>query len=282
MTERFDADWLALREPFDAAARSRHLAAQLIEHLPARPHLLDLGAGTGSLLRWLAPMIGRSHAWTLLDADGALLDLAFTRIAEWAGRQGWRATLPGRALLLHAPGFTVRVEAIETNLAAGRLPQADGILCSALLDLVSRHWLEALVAGLTVPFLVSLTIDGRQSWRPAHRMDARVLAALRRDQHRDKGFGPALGASAPAAALRLLAARGFRAASAPSDWRIPSTALPMLRALIDGGAKAAAAADPPHAAAIEAWRRARLERAATERLAVCIGHRDILAIPQAE
>ena len=58
MSESFDATWLALREPADAFARDPALAERLVSLLPKRPHLLDLGAGTGSLFRWLAPMIG--------------------------------------------------------------------------------------------------------------------------------------------------------------------------------------------------------------------------------
>ena len=57
MSEEFDLDWLDLREPHDAAARSEALAEALIARLPARPRLMDLGAGTGSLFRWLAPRI---------------------------------------------------------------------------------------------------------------------------------------------------------------------------------------------------------------------------------
>ena len=49
------ADWLALREPADAAARS----AELVDRLALRPPLLihDLGSGTGSMARWLAPRL---------------------------------------------------------------------------------------------------------------------------------------------------------------------------------------------------------------------------------
>ena len=68
VTERFAADWLALREPFDHAARSVALARRLADRLPARPRLLDLGGGTGSLFRFLAPIIGRGQDWILLDA----------------------------------------------------------------------------------------------------------------------------------------------------------------------------------------------------------------------
>src|SRR5581483_10594046 len=74
-------DW---REPLDAAARSPVLAARLSASLPARPRLLDLGAGTGSLFRWLAPRIGRAQAWLLADDDDALVAEAFERTLVWA------------------------------------------------------------------------------------------------------------------------------------------------------------------------------------------------------
>ena len=84
------------------------------------------------------------------------------------------------------------------------------------------------------------------------------------------------------ALLRRIArsrARGFVTASAPSDWRIPRTALRMQRALIDGTADAARNARPAHADAITAWQEARLRQALRGRLAITIGHRDILALP---
>ena len=145
---------------------------------------------------------------------------------------------------------------------------ADAIVCSALLDLVSASWLEHLLNSLTIPFLACLTVDGRDAWHPHHPSDAAVRAAFRRDQHRDKGFGRALGPTAPSFALRALAERGFVTASAPSDWRIPRTALRMQRALIEGRG----AADPH-------WQAVRLRQAMRGRLAITIGHRDILAFP---
>lgn len=145
---------------------------------------------------------------------------------------------------------------------------ADAIVCSALLDLVSAFWLEHLFDTLTVPFLACLTVDGRDIWRPHHPSDAPVRTAFRRDQHRDKGFGHALGPTAASFALRALAARGFVTASAPSDWRIPLAALRMQRALIEG-----------RGASDAAWQEARLRQAMRGRLAITIGHRDILAFP---
>lgn len=269
MTEHFDATWLALREPFDHAARSISLARRFAERLPMRPQIIDLGAGTGSMFRFLAPIIGRRQDWLLVDSDAALLDDAFGRTAAWARRRGYAATSSDDELALSTPHGLWRVRAKAADLAlGGGVGLPDGFVCSALLDLVSAAWLNRFFDGLSVPFLASLIVDGRDSWRPRHYYDARARAAFRRDQFRDKGFGPALGPTAPVSALHSLAARGFVTASAASDWRIPRTALSMQRALIEGRGFS-----DPH------WRETRLRQALRGRLAITIGHRDILAFP---
>ena len=275
MTERFAADWLALREPFDNAARSVAVAGRLAGFLPRRPRLVDLGAGTGAMFRFLAPIVGRGQDWLLIDADDALLDEAFGRTAAWARRRGYAATAEGDELRVSTPQGLWRIQVTVGDLSSGHLNllEADAIVTSALLDLVSASWLEGLCQALTVPLLACLSVDGRDVWRPRHAHDAVVLTGLRRDMRRDKGFGPALGIDAP----RLLLRRS--AASAPSDWQVPHTALRMQRAQIDGTADAARRALPAHAAAITAWQEARLAQALRGRLAITIGHRDILVLP---
>lgn len=279
MTERFDADWLALREPFDVAARSVALARRLAELLPQRPSVVDLAAGTGSMFRFLAPIIGRGQDWTLIDADGALLDEALGRTAAWARRLGYAATAPGDELLVSTPQGLWRMRLVQRSLVP--LPQAgevmvdkdvDAVVCSALLDLVSASWLARLRAALTMPFLACLSADGRDAWLPRHPYDALALSAFRRDMRRDKGFGPALGIAAPRAL-------GGVTLSAPSDWHIPRTALRMQRALIDGTADAARNARPALSRVIAEWQETRLRQAMRGRLAIRIGHRDILVLP---
>jgi hypothetical protein len=283
MSEGFSAGWLALREPFDRVARSRALALRLAERLPGRPRIMDLGAGTASLFRWLAPIIGRAQAWTIVDADETLLGDAFARTADWAETRGYRITTPGRALLIHTPQGAWRIEALATDFAEdpSRLPLGvhDAVVCSALMDLVSAAWAERLAAALRVPLLACLTVDGRDRWRPAHPDDRLIAQGFARDMRRDKGFGRAMGPSAPAMLARLFAARGFRIATAPSDWIVPAIAAPMLEAMVRGHAAAAAQARPAAAARIAAWEQARLGALARGRLALTIGHRDLLALP---
>ena len=273
MTEQFAADWLALREPFDHAARSVALARRLADRLPRRPKLVDLGGGTGSLFRFLAPIIGRGQDWVLVDADAMLLDEAFGRTAAWARRRGFAATAVADELSVSTPHGLWRMRALHAPLPLAG--EVDGVVCSALLDLVSASWLADLCDTLTVLFLACLTVDGRDTWRPHHPSDALVCTAFRRDLRRDKGFGAALGI----AATRALTACNLVTASAPSDWHIPRTALRMQRALIDGTADAARSARPAQADAITAWQEARLRQALRGRLAITIGHRDILALP---
>lgn len=282
MSEGFDAGWLALREGYDARARSAALAAALLDALPARPRLLDLGAGAGSLFRWLAPRIWRAQAWTLFDADRDLLDAAFETIARWAEVLGLRVTRPGRAMLVHAPGGAWRVEARCGDLAdIGVLPLAghDAVVNSALCDLVSRRWVETLAPRLRTPFYAALLVDGRVRWRPALPTDRAVASAFRRDQARDKGFGPALGHRAPRVLGEVLAAHGFHVRTAPSDWQIGRGEHAMLAAMLHGDADAACNADPRGIPRHAAWRQARLRLAGQGRLSLWLGHRDLLAIP---
>jgi SAM-dependent methyltransferase len=282
MSETFDPDWLLLREPFDHSACSLALANQFTELLPARPRLLDLGAGTGSLFRLLAPVVARAQAWTLVDADEELLGEAFNTIAAWGEAQRWTVTWPGRALLLHTPSGAWRVEGLVADLAnapAG-LPLAltDAVVCSAFLDLVSVAWLGRLAPALQSPFLAFLTIDGRDVWMPRDPLDAAVISGERLHQSRDKGLGPALGVRATAAASRIFAENGLIVRSAPSDWRIPRAQTEMLGHLVREAAGVARQARPLHRDAITGWETRRLRQAAAGRLAARIGHRDMLAL----
>ena len=70
-------EWLDLREPADAAARSTELAERLARHLPAGPLVIhDLGGGSGAMGRWLAPRLPGPQHWVVHDRDPDLLELA--------------------------------------------------------------------------------------------------------------------------------------------------------------------------------------------------------------
>ena len=167
----FGADWLSLRERLDYAARNRALAVILAERLPMQPRLIDLGAGTGSLFRFMAPVIARPQSWILADADGSLIEAAFDLTADWARGCGFSARLTRES---RAPALTIgtsngawRIEPLAIDLA--KVPRGvpldgiDAVVCSALLDLTSRQWMERLFAALAHALLCEL--DGRWARR---------------------------------------------------------------------------------------------------------------------
>ena len=89
--ESFSADWLALREPADHAARSEALVARVADALSGRVELqaVDLAAGSGSNVRYLLPRLPAVAHWTLVDHDAALLARAsrlLTPVVHAAGR----------------------------------------------------------------------------------------------------------------------------------------------------------------------------------------------------
>lgn len=288
MTESFDGDWLDLREPFDAASRNPALALALSRALPARPRILDLGAGTGALLRWLGHFIGRAQAWTLVDADPALVARAFETIAERAEAVGWPVTWPGRrTLLVHAPGGAWRVEALIADLreAPAGLPldQVDAVVNTALCDLVSEEWITRIAAACAargLPFYSALNVTGRERFMPPRLGDALVARGFARDQARDKGFGGvALGARAPAAIAAAFAAHGYAVHRASSDWVVGRRDARMAVALSDGHATAASRWERRRPAEIGTWQLARAADARMGRLTVRVGHADLLCLP---
>ena len=287
MTESFDGDWLDLREPFDAAARDPGLAVHLSRLLPARPRILDLGAGTGSLLRWLGHFIGRAQAWTLVDADPELIERAFDTIADRAEAAGWGVTFPGRrTLLVHSPKGAWRVEGLVADLAEApdNLPlhAFDAVVNTALCDLVSREWIERMAAACAargLPFYSALNVTGRERFSPSRRGDALVARGFARDQRRDKGFaGIALGPRAPAAIAEAFEAEGYDVMRAPSDWVIPRSASLMLTEMLQGHAAAASRWERRFDTEIGRWLLDRMAQARDLRLSARVGHADLLCL----
>src|SRR5690606_442811 len=168
----FSADWLTLREPLDAESRAQALsasfAARVRRSTDGALEIVDLGAGTGANLRYLAPLFGGAQHWRLLDDDPALLDALARRTAEWAEARGARCARDGARLAVEADGMTCRVDAERADLAgdvaALALPSRGIVTASALLDLVSAEWLEGLAASCraaNASALFALTYDGR-------------------------------------------------------------------------------------------------------------------------
>lgn len=289
MSESFGLDWLRLREPQDLRARSRALARRFGAAVRANAGagvaaLVDLGAGSGANFRALAPLISGNQDWRLVDHDRALLGHQAAEIAQWARGQGYRVTHGSGVVTVTTGDSLWRATSVDLDLARdlANLPlaTAHGVTCAALLDLVSAPWLESLaqrIGAVRPPFLAALSVDGRREWRPAEAGDAALAGAFARHQSRDKGFGPALGAAAPAVAAAALERRGYRVTATTSDWKLESSESDLLALLIDQTVAAGSEAEPASGTAFDRWRAARHAALGAGRLGLVVGHVDIFA-----
>jgi hypothetical protein len=283
----FSADWLALRRPADDRARDAAGTHRLWRPDTARGRreILDLACGTGANLRYLAPRLGGDQDWLLTDADAGLLAALPDATGRWAAEQGYRFSRRDWVLSVAGPGFRSRARLLELDLSSGldRLPLGARCLvtASALLDLVSRGWLEDLIGrcrDARADLLLALTYDGRMDLVPADPLDRRVAALVNTHQRRDKGFGPALGPAAADAAEVLLRAQGYRVERRPSDWDIGPGEERLQEALLRGWAEAAAETAPQEAGDIARWLGRRLALVANRRSRLTVGHQDHLGV----
>jgi hypothetical protein len=257
---RVTPEWLRLREPADAAARSAELVERLRWRLATADPLVihDLGGGSGAMARWLAPRLPGPQHWVVHDRDSALLELA-------------AAGAPGPA----ADGAVVTVESRRsdiTRLTPHDLAGASLITASALLDLLTA---EGLVRMLRVcagrPILLTLTVVGRVILSPADPLDARIGAAFNAHQRR----GGLLGPDAVWAAVTELQGEVL---VRPSPWRLNGAPTDLAAEWFGGWIAAACEQEPALAAEAGAYRDRRLAQAAAGELAVTVDHADLLVL----
>jgi hypothetical protein len=263
--------WLALREAADAAARSAIVTRTICDRFAgAGPlHVLDLAAGTGSNLRYLAPHLPGEQRWLLVDRDQQLLEEAARRMPALASYQ--RCTVERRRLDLATLD--------HPDIFAGR----QLVTASALLDLVSERWLDELAArcrAVGATALFALTYNGWSRCSPAEPEDERVRELMNRHQRTDKGLGgPAAGPDGAVCAERSLAAAGYRVQRDTSNWTLPPDLRALQRRLVEGWAQAAVEIEPAEAPIVQDWLARRLAHVDAGRSHIVVGHDDLAAWP---
>lgn len=249
------ADWLAVREAADVAARSAALTAQLARALPAERPLraIDLAAGTGSNIRYLTSRLPQPIEWLAVDRDPELL----ARVPSGVRTQ------------------TSELAPLDAGLFAGR----HLVTASALLDLVSRPWMEQLVARCSASrasVLFALTYDGRSTCQPREPEDEAIRELFNAHQRsNDKGFGAAAGPDAADFMADSLLAVGYEVAFETSDWSLGPEDAEVQRGLIAGWADAAGEKAPPLSDWIASWRERRLAHVDRGNSRIVVGHADI-------
>ncbi len=272
----FSARWLDLREAADRRARNGALAQGLVEALQPRAAIAvaDLGCGTGSNLRAIAPLLGPRQHWTLIDADQALLDAAEQRLAAWADRAARQASGLELYKAEKCIGVAFRRADLVGELEALLASPTDLVTASALFDLVSVPFMLRLARLLPgqCAFYAALTYDGTQHFAPPCEDDAALIAAFNAHQRGDKGFGPAAGPDAGRQLAAALRAVGYAVSTGDSPWRLASEDAALIGELVEGCAIAAGETGLLSSARVARWR-------ALRRTGAVVGHTDILALP---
>ncbi|RYU09947.1 class I SAM-dependent methyltransferase [Nocardioides iriomotensis] len=258
--------WLALREPADAAARSRDLVDALRPLLTGPLVVHDLGCGSGSMGRWLAPLLPvppAQQTWVLHDRDPELLAIA----AEDA-----------------PPGALVETRAGDvTALAPDALSGAGLVTSSALLDILTAEELAGFVAACAssgAPVLVTLDVTGEVALDPSDPLDSALRDAFNAHQRRPVRGGDLLGPDAPSAVAAAFRARGQDVRTAASPWRLDAATGELLLAWLEGWVAAAVEQRPDLAAPAAAWAARRVAQVESGSLAVTVQHEDLLAAPR--
>ena len=261
---RVSPEWLLLREPTDAVARSAELAARLGGHLATarRPVIHDLGGGSGAMARWLAPrLLGPQHG-VVHARDADLLKPAV-------------AGVPGPA----ADGTAVTLEARRsdiTRLTRSELAGASLVTASALLDLLTADELARMFAACAgCPMLLALTVVGRVTLTPEDPLDAPMGAAFNAHQRRGRLLGP----DAVPAAVDQLRRTGAEVLVRPSPWRLDGGHAELMAEWFRGWVAAACEQEPELAEEAGAYRDRRLAQAFAGELEVIVDHTDLLVLP---
>jgi hypothetical protein len=262
----FSAEWLTLREPADHGAVNLSVRHALIQALSEYHSIsiADLGCGTGSNLRGLAPMIPCEQHWTLVDSDTELLAAAQSALAGF-----------------HAPAV-VSIACREADLSSGALAPviagASLVTAAALFDLFSAGAIDSLAAAVAANrqlFAAVLTYDGVAAWIPASAADEQMRCAFNSHQLRDKGFGPAAGPAASSVLAQAFAGRGYRVIRGKSPWILDASHASLRTSLDRGWADAVRETGLVPESDIAEWLALR-DRPDSVTI---IGHEDLLALP---
>jgi hypothetical protein len=263
-------EWLSLREPADHEARSRALVERLRPLLPSGELVVhDLGSGTGSMTRWLAPQLPRAQHWVLHDLDDSLLAVA-------------RATVGGHGCEPAEIRTSTRRGDV-TGLDAADLAGATLVTTSALLDLLTAQELTQVATACVhsgCPALFTLSVTGRVELTPEHPLDAEIEAAFNAHQRRVVDGRRLLGPDAVAHAATAFTRLGAQIRVADSPWRLGAHDVRLVVEWLTGWVGAACEQQPELAGPGSGYLRQRLGEATSGRLQVTVGHADLLAVAE--
>ncbi len=263
----FSAEWLALREPYDLAARNATVLDAVATAFTEQASIsvVDLACGTGATLRAIGPHLPPRQTWRLVDNDLSLLAKAsalgrpphvtvIAKPVDLVARSRARARRPARSRD-HLGAARPRVGA-NGSIASWSRRRRGG--CRSMPR-------SAMTAG---PSSSRPACSTASSWPASTPISAPTRASVRRSG-RPRRRAPSSGSSMSA----------IRSSKGRSDWIFGPDDRAMQDALFAGWAEVAALTTRLSSDEIDGWLAQRRADLAAGRSHLRVGHVDIFARP---
>ncbi|HEY5230619.1 MAG TPA: SAM-dependent methyltransferase [Galbitalea sp.] len=263
------SEWLALREPTDADARARELALIAAAILPPGPIVVhDLGSGTGSMMRWLAPLLPGPQTWVLHDWNAELTELAIGGQLPHDRDNG--------AVSAHSKTGNL-ADLLPADLAGASL-----VTASALLDVLTSREIHVIVDACvraSCPALFALSVTGDVGLIPRNELDAEFARAFNAHQLRTADHRSQLGRYGAPIARGLFVEAGWQVRENTTVWHLDHRQPRLLQEWLDGWIAAALEQEPALRTRAARYRQLRTSQIEHGELAVEVRHVDLLAWP---
>lgn len=283
-------EWLQVRYPYDAKARSKEVEQKTIDYFSGRTHLriLDLGSGTGANTRYYAPRFPSSQEWILLENERRLTEATSRELMSWAFRQKRKFRLtPDRLNIENGKGeISIQIK----NASFFELESEEDICgydlvtSNAFFDLISRERFlrfASLLASAAKPLLATLNYTSMR-FDPAQRSDETYIPLYESHMRKPKGFGPPMGPLCGDRMVETLGSFGFTVNSGESLWNILSEDKTMMKYMLGfmDEALCGMLKDSRKLRRFDGWKKDKWRLIETGRLKLIVGHLDCFARPE--
>jgi len=213
--------YLAAKRTVDDRSLNRQVLDELTPLLADSTHVVEIGAGIGTMLRRLLEwdLLPDRVTYTLVDVDANSIAAARDRLPSWASSDGY-TVIEDDSIVLRRDGQEVRVEtAVEDAATYLATESPDIVIGVAVLDLLDAAEVDELFAQLSegCHCYFPITFDGDTAFQPTvfPAFDEHVIERYHEDMHRRENPGD------PHAGRHLLSRAAndhILIASGASDW----------------------------------------------------------------